>query len=86
MRVRTRSRPFPPLEPFPQWMDAGAIGTMEVRVKGNLGVGTYETSLTFVGRNFCSVSVPLTVHVGEPPPPPVDAGVDAGDAALADGG
>ena len=74
-----------PLEPFPQWMDAGAIGTMEVRVKGNLGVGTYETSLTFVGRNFCSVSVPLTVHVGEPPPP-VDAGVDAGDAALADGG
>ena len=76
----------PPLEPFPQWMDAGAIGTMEVRVKGDLAPGTYQTSLTFVGRNYCPVTVPLTVHIGQEPLAP-DAGVsDAGDAEIADGG
>jgi len=75
-----------PLEPFPQWIDAGGIGTMEVRVKGALGVGTYETSLTFVGRNYCPVTVPLTVHVGQEPPAPSDGGADAGDAGAADGG
>jgi hypothetical protein len=79
-----------PLEPFPQWIEAGGIGTMEVRVKGALGVGTYETSLTFVGRNYCSIAVPLTVHVGTEPPPPADAGsdaeTDAGDGAVGEGG
>jgi hypothetical protein len=74
----------PPLEPFPQWMDAGAIGTMEVRVKGNLVSGTYPTQLTFVGRNYCPVTVSLTVHIGEPPAP--DAGADAGDAAAGEDG
>jgi hypothetical protein len=64
----------PPLEPFPQWIEAGAIGTMEVRVKGNLARGTYGTTLTFVGRNYCPVSVPLTVQVGEPPASDADAG------------
>jgi hypothetical protein len=64
----------PPLEPFPQWIEAGAIGTMEVRVKGNLAPGTYATTLTFVGRNYCPVRVPLTVHVGEPPASDADAG------------
>jgi hypothetical protein len=73
-----------PLDPFPQWIDAGGMGTMEVRVKGNLSPGTYETSLTFVGRNYCPVTVPLTVHVGEEPA--LDGGAsDAGDAAI-DGG
>jgi hypothetical protein len=65
----------PPLEPFPQWIDAGAIGTMEVRVKGNLAPGTYETTLTFIGRNYCPVTVPLTIHIGDPPPSDMDAGL-----------
>jgi hypothetical protein len=70
-----------PLDPFPQWIEAGEIGTMEVRVKGDLVSGTYQTSITFVGRNYCPVTVPLTVHVGVEPPPE-DAGTDA---ATADG-
>jgi hypothetical protein len=78
-----------PLEPFPQWIDAGGMGTMEVRVKGDLVSGTYETSLTFIGRNYCAVTVPLTVHVGIEPPPVdagSDSGADAGDGAVGDGG
>jgi hypothetical protein len=64
----------PPLAPFPQWIDAGAIGTMEVRVKGDLPVGTYYTSLTFTGRNYCAIKVPLIVHIGDEPPPDADGG------------
>jgi len=75
-----------PLEPFPQWIEAGQIGTMEVRVKGDLVSGTYETSLTFIGRNYCPVTVPITVHVGEEPPA-ADAGSDSGSAdGSVDGG
>jgi hypothetical protein len=75
-----------PLDPFPQWIDAGAIGTMEVRVKGDLSTGTYQTSLTFVGRNYCPVTVPLIVHIGEEPTA-TDGGLGgAGDASAIDGG
>lgn len=66
-------------------MDAGAIGTMEVRVKGNLAPGTYQTALTFIGRNYCPVTVPLTVHIGEQPAAS-DAGLDTGDGGPADAG
>lgn len=74
-----------PLEPFPQWIDAGGMGSMEVRVKGDLGTGTYQTSLIFVGRNYCPVTVPLIVHVGIEPPVQDAGASDAGDASL-DGG
>jgi hypothetical protein len=55
---------------------AGAIGTMEVRIKGDLPAGTYETVLTFVGRNYCPVTVPLTIHIGDQPPADADGGTE----------
>jgi hypothetical protein len=64
----------PDLEPFPQWMQAGEIGTMELLVKGNLSPGSYDASVTFVGRNYCPVTVPLTINIGERP---ADGGTDA---------
>jgi hypothetical protein len=65
-----------PLDPFPQWIDAGAIGTMEVRIKGDLPAGSYEATLTFVGRNYCPVTVPLTIHIGDQPPADADGGTE----------
>ena len=67
------------------WMQAGEVGTMEVLVKGDLSPGDYEASITFVGRNYCPVTVPLTIHIGEPPLPDdagSDAMVDAGDGGI----
>lgn len=56
-----------PLAPYPLWMQAGEIGAMELRIKAPAARGTYQTTLTFAGRNYCPVTVALTVHVGDPP-------------------
>lgn len=49
--------------PYPQWMDAGEVGTFYVKVTGDATPGTYDSTVTIRGRNYEPVSFPLRVTV-----------------------
>ncbi|MFL5343289.1 MAG: hypothetical protein ACJ8AT_00745 [Hyalangium sp.] len=50
---------------YPIWMNAGTVNRFHVIVQGNLPPGTYEATVTIVGRNFAPLQIPIQFTVTE---------------------
>jgi hypothetical protein len=48
---------------YPIWMKAGTTSRFHVIVQGNVPPGTYEATVTLVGRNYTSLQIPVQFTV-----------------------
>jgi hypothetical protein len=50
-------------QPFPIWMNTGTVNRFHIIVQGNVAPGTYDATVTLVGRNYTQMQIPVQFTV-----------------------